>query len=362
MAVFGATGHTGRFVVSELMRRGIAPIAVGRDSVKLAELAFADRGIATREAWIEDPCSLDQAFEGAAAVINCAGPFLDTADATIAAALRSGIHYLDLTAEQASAMATFRQFDEPARSAGVIVMPAMGFYGGFADLLVTAAMGDWNVVDDVRIGIALDSWHPTPGTRLTGERNTARRLVVVDGKLTPLTEPPSEIEWHFPGPFRSQQVTELPFSEIILIMRHTQTSELHTYLSHTALTDVRDTTTPPPEPADEHGRSDQTFLIEAIVKNGNQARRIAAKGKDIYAFSAPLVCEAVYRILDGSLQSSGALAPGAIFDTKHFLTTLVQEYPTLEVTEAAHQETSGTRQGRTTEVGRSTVSCSEETS
>lgn len=328
VAVFGATGHTGRFVVSELLRRGIVPIAVGRDSVKLAGLAFADRGIATREAWIEDPCSLDRAFEGAAAVINCAGPFLDTADATIAAALRSGIHYLDLTAEQASAMATFGQFDESARSAGVIVMPAMGFYGGFADLLVTAAMGDWSAVDEIRIGIALDSWHPTPGTRLTGERNTARRLVVVDGKLSPLTESPSEIEWHFPDPFRSQQVTELPFSEVILIMRHTQTSELHTYLSHTALADVRDPTTPPPEPADEQRRSDQTFLVETVVKNGNQSRRIAAKGRDIYAFSAPLVCEAVCRILQGGAQNSGAQAPGAIFDARDFLDTLVQELAT----------------------------------
>src|SRR5690606_17984251 len=36
VVVFGATGHTGRFVVAELVRRGMVPIAVARDREKLA--------------------------------------------------------------------------------------------------------------------------------------------------------------------------------------------------------------------------------------------------------------------------------------------------------------------------------------
>lgn len=331
VAVFGATGHTGRFVVSELVHRGIAPIAVGRDGVKLAGLGFADRGIEVYDASIEDARSLDRALEGASAVVNCAGPFLDTAEAVVAAALRTGIHYLDLTAEQASARDTFDQFDEPARRAGVVVMPAMGFFGGFADLLVTAAIGEWRFADDIRIGIALDSWLPTPGTRLTGERNTAQRMVVMDGNLTRVPEPSSETEWDFPDPFARQKVIELPLSEIIVINRHIRTSELHTYLSYNALQDVGDPTTPPPEPADQTGRSAQVFVVEVIVRSGDQTRRIAVKGRDIYAFSAPLVCEAVCRVLDGGAQNSGAQAPGAIFDARDFLGTLVQEHATTEV-------------------------------
>jgi hypothetical protein len=62
----------------------------------------------------------------------------------------------------------------------------MGFYGGLGDLLATAAMGDWASADEIRIGIALDSWRPTLGTRLTGQRNTAPRLVITGGKLAPL--------------------------------------------------------------------------------------------------------------------------------------------------------------------------------
>ncbi|WP_331374777.1 saccharopine dehydrogenase family protein [Sinorhizobium chiapasense] len=320
VAVFGAAGHTGRFVVSELLRRGFTPIAVARDVAKLAE--FADRGIEVRGASTDDPDSLDQAFKGAAAIINCAGPFLDTADAVASGALRAGIHYLDVTAEQPSAQAIYDKFDKQARDAGVLFIPAMGFYGGFADLLVTTAMGDWEFADEIRVGIALDSWHPTQGTRITGVKNTARRMIVANGELAPVVQPAAEMDWDFPAPFARQKVIELPFSEIVVISRHTRSSELRTYLNRTALSDVRDPATPPPKPADEEGRSAQVFLVEATLRKGEQIRRIAVEGRDIYAFSAPLICEAVQRILDGRARGSGAQAPGAVFDARDYLDAL----------------------------------------
>ncbi|MDK1373413.1 MULTISPECIES: NAD(P)H-binding protein [unclassified Sinorhizobium] len=331
VAVFGAAGHTGRFVVSELLRRGITPIAVARNVAKLAE--FADRGIEVRGTSIDDPESLDQAFKGAAAVINCAGPFLDTADAVASAALRAGIHYLDVTAEQPSAQAIYDKFDKAARDAGVLFVPAMGFYGGFADLLVTTAMGDWDSADEIRVGIALDSWHPTEGTRITGAKNTARRMIVANGALVPVVQPAAEADWNFPEPFGQQKVVELPFSEIVVIARHTRSSELRTYLNRTALSDVRDPATPAPEPADENGRSAQIFLVEATVRKGEQIRRIAAEGRDIYAFSAPLISEAVQRILDGRARGSGAQAPGAIFDARDYLNALAPDHLSLAVAE-----------------------------
>ncbi len=106
---------------------------------------------------IDDPASLDRAISGAAAVINCAGPFLDTATPVIEAALRAHIHYLDVTAEQPVAFAAFEQFADAAQDAGVVIVPALGFYGGLGDLLATAAMADWVAADEICIAVALDS-------------------------------------------------------------------------------------------------------------------------------------------------------------------------------------------------------------
>jgi Saccharopine dehydrogenase NADP binding domain len=197
IAVVGAAGHTGRFVVSDLRRRGWTPILVGRDPEKLSALAEAEPGSEVRVASIEAPASLDQALAGAAAVINCAGPFLDTAVPVIEASLRGRIHYLDVTAEQAVALDAFERSADADR-AGIVVGPAMAFYGALADLLATVAMRDWASADTIRIGIALDSWKPTQGTRLTGRRNTTPRLAYANGALEVLPEPAPRRTWEFP--------------------------------------------------------------------------------------------------------------------------------------------------------------------
>jgi short subunit dehydrogenase-like uncharacterized protein len=331
IAVFGASGHTGRFMVSQLLSRGFAPLAIGRDGAKMAQSGFQERGVPIRTASIDDPASLDRSLAGAAAVINCAGPFLDTADPVAAAALRARIHYLDVTAEQPSAQGTFDKFGDAATEAGVVVIPAMGFYGGFADLLATAAMGNWDSADEIRLAIALDSWRPTQGTRTTGQRNTARRLVIDDNKFVSLAQPAPQTFWNFPEPFGRQNVSEVPFSEVPVIARHLRVARLRTYLNNAPLRDLRDSTTPPPIPADESGRSAQTFLVEVLVRNGSRTRRAIAQGRDIYAFTAPLVIEAVQRILDGRARGSGALAPGETFDSTDFLQALAPEHLTFEL-------------------------------
>lgn len=331
VAVLGAAGHTGRFVVAELLRRGFTPVAIGRDAARLAEAGFAQQSVETRVATVVDPISLDRALADVAAIINCAGPFLDTAEPLAAAAIRQRIPYLDISAEQPSARALFEQLGDQAEDAGVLLVPAMAFYGGLADLLATAAMGSWTSADAVDIGIALDSWRPTRGTRITGERNTARRLFISGGRLEPLPIPAPQMSRTFPEPFGVQEAVELPFSETILIARHLRVSELHTWLNLTPLRDVRDAATPPPTPADESGRSAQTFLVEAVVRKGADTRRASASGRDIYAVTAPLVVEAVQRILRGEIGKRGALAPGQLFDAEDFLGALAPEHLTLDI-------------------------------
>ncbi len=331
VAVFGATGHTGRFVVDELMRRGMVPVAVARDSRKLAAAGFQERGIQTRCAAIDDAASLAEALRGVAVVINCAGPFLETANLLAEVAVRSGVHYLDISAEQPSAREVLEKFDAPAREAGVLVIPAMGFYGGLADLLATAALGDWDTVDEIRVdeirvGIALNSWHPTQGTRITGARNTAQRMIISDDKLAPLAQPATEVSWDFAEPFGRQDAVEVPFSEVVLMKQHLNIGQLRTYLNSSSLRDIRDPKTPPPVASDDSGRSSQLFLVEVIAHKDGITRKVAAHGRDIYAFTAPLVCEAVARILQGDvLKNSGACAPGAIFAARSFLDALAPE-------------------------------------
>src|ERR1700683_385599 len=167
VAVYGATGHTGKFVVRELARRVCAPISIGRNRPRRPEEDDRDAQSEWRRASCDDPDELDEALVGAGAVINCAGPFLDTAPSLVEAALRAGIHYFDITAEQRSVRQSLGTYDEEARERGVVVLPAMAFYGGLADLLAAEVTRGVQSVDYIEIGVALDYWHPTAGPRET---------------------------------------------------------------------------------------------------------------------------------------------------------------------------------------------------
>ncbi len=322
VAVFGAYGHTGRFVVAELCRRGWTPILCGRDADRLSALGDRFPTLEQRSISVEDPASLDRALVGAVGVINCAGPFLDTAVPVIEAALRARIHYLDVCAEQQAVLDVFARFANAAKIAGVAVMPAMAFYGGLADLLATAALDDWPDADAIDIAVALDSWHPTAGTRLTGARNHHRRMVVTSGRLEPLADPPPSRQWTFPAPFGTQDMVALPLSEIVTISHHLRSAEAQSYMNLAPLADLRDPKTPPPTPSDAHGRSAQVFAVDVAVRNNGRTRRATAQGRDIYAITAPLVVEAMQRIVEGRSRATGVVAPGEAFAARDFLESL----------------------------------------
>lgn len=320
IAVYGAYGHTGRFVLDELRRRGFVPVACGRDAAQLDVLAAAT-GVETRLAAVDDPAALDAAFAGTAAVVHCAGPFLDTAAPVLDAALRARIHYLDVAAEQRAVADTLAR-DADARAAGVTVLPAMAFYGGLADLLVSAVLDGATDADAVDIAVALDGWHPTRGTRLTGERNHHPRSYIEHGHTLSLPDPAPVRATDFPPPFGRQDSMLLTLSEAVLVPHHINCRNLHAWMNLAPLRDLHDPATPAPVATDDSGRSAQRFMVDVRVRRGDRHGRATVSGRDIYAVTAPLLVEALQRILDGRVSGCGALAAGQAFDARDFLAAL----------------------------------------
>ncbi|MDG4832901.1 saccharopine dehydrogenase [Solwaraspora sp. WMMD1047] len=299
VAVLGATGHTGGFVVSELRRRGMTPVPCGRGT------------------------DLGATFRHADAVINCAGPFAVTAAPTIEAAVRAGIPYLDVTAEVEVVAETFAG----RAGAGVPIVPAVGFYGGLADLLATAAMRDWSAADNLTIAYALSGWRPTPGTRATGrvsaQRRGGRRIVHAGGGLRHRDGDAPYTEWAFPAPVGTRPVVgEFTTADSVTIPTHLETPEIATFMSRNAVDDLRSPDPSGPVAVDARGRSAQTFLVEVVARSGGGERRAVASGRDIYAVTAPLVVEAAARILAGSGDAPGVASVGARFDPVDFLGSL----------------------------------------
>ncbi|MFE6940000.1 saccharopine dehydrogenase family protein [Streptomyces chartreusis] len=327
VAVFGAYGHTGRFVVAELLERGYVPLLSGRDADKLRALAAGVPGAEIRPARVDDPAALDRALAGADAVINCAGPFALTAAPVIEAALRAGIPYVDVAAEIEANADTFAHFADRAREAGAVIVPAMAFYGGLGDLLATAAMGDWTTADEATIAYGLSGWHPTEGTRAAGtvsrDRRAGRRVRYTGGRLEYHDGGSTLLKWHFPEPMGTREVVgEFTMADVVTIPSHLAIPEVRTHMATEAARDLAAPDTPAPAAADDEGRSDQTFLVDAVVRSGTAERRATASGRDIYAVTAPLAVEAAHRILTGRTRATGVVSAGEIFDAPDFLRAL----------------------------------------
>jgi short subunit dehydrogenase-like uncharacterized protein len=304
-------------------------------------MAGVHPGTEVRPAAVDSPGALDRAVDGAVAVINCAGPFARTSAGVIDAALRARIPYVDVAAEIEAVADTFAHYDARARAAGVVVLPAMAFYGGLGDLLATAAMGDWTSADEVCIAYALDSWRPTPGTRASGkvsrQRRQGRRVLYTNGRLAYRAgDARRVVDWTFPASVGEQAVVpEFTMADSVTIPRHIRTPEIRTYMTLAAVRDLQDPDSPPPVAADERGRSAQTFLVDVAVRSGGRQRRAVAAGRDIYAISAPLAVEATERVVGGLVDRTGALAPGEAFDAADLLRALPLERLTLDQPEPA---------------------------
>ncbi|MEV7417559.1 saccharopine dehydrogenase NADP-binding domain-containing protein [Streptomyces sp. NPDC089919] len=326
IAVFGAYGHTGRFVVAELVERGYQPVLSGRDAGKLAGLA-AETGLEDRAASVDEPDLLDRALAGCAAVINCAGPFASTTAPVIEAALRAGIPYLDVAAELEANLDTFAHFADRAREAKAVIVPAMAFFGGLGDLLATAAMGDWTRADSVHIAYGLSDWHPTAGTRRSGavsrERRGDVRMRYTGGQWEYRTDAPPTLDWSFPEPLGVRPVIgEFTMADVVTVPTHLSVPDVTTYMTTEAVRDIATPDTPAPAAADDRGRSEQTFVVDAVVRSGGTERRATARGRDIYAVTAPLVVEALDRVLSGRTRAVGVTAAGAVFEAVDFLRAL----------------------------------------
>ncbi|WP_419827074.1 saccharopine dehydrogenase NADP-binding domain-containing protein [Sphingomonas sp.] len=150
LAVFGATGLTGRLVVRQLAGMDAQPrgpdgkrlwAAVGRNREQvtqmLAELELD--GVDILVADLDQPASLQALARRTTAVVNLAGPYTQKAASLIEACVEAGTSYVDLSGEIPFLRRVIDRFDASARAAGVQVVQMAGWEAMPADLTTLVA-------------------------------------------------------------------------------------------------------------------------------------------------------------------------------------------------------------------------------
>lgn len=318
IAVYGATGHTGRLVAAELAKRGHSLVLSGRDATALA--AFAAR-LGTRTdvvtADLGDPQALRRLTGAAAVVVNCAGPFARTGQPLAAAAAAQGCHYLGHAAEPLHIKLMYDTYAD----AEVVVIPNMSFYGALADLLAATITTGMSAIDEVVVAFAVTGWRMTPASKQTaGELSNVDQLTYRDGRHHLAPRQPRTGTFTYPAPLGPLPVIEdYPAGEVVTIPRHIRTRNVRTVMTTATFTEPTVFTSEDTTP-DERARSAFTIAVQATSPTGTQTGWI--RGTDIYGTGAAISAEAASQLTRGHRPATGALSPAEAFASADILTAL----------------------------------------
>ncbi|MGB4726450.1 MAG: saccharopine dehydrogenase NADP-binding domain-containing protein [Thermogutta sp.] len=123
--IYGAYGFTGSWIAREAVRRGLRPILAGRNASQLAPLAD-ELNTEYRTFSLDEPNVVREALQDCRLVLNCAGPFSQTAQPMVMACLETGTTYLDITGE-VDVLEWIAQLHESATRRNVTLIPGLGF-------------------------------------------------------------------------------------------------------------------------------------------------------------------------------------------------------------------------------------------
>ena len=347
IAVYGATGYTGRLVVAELSRAKADFVVSGRNPEKLETLR-AELGLEapTRAASLDDPASLRDLLSDCSAVIDCAGPFVSFGEPVLAAAVETGTHYLDTTGEQPYMKMAFERYGAGAARAGVAVVPAMGFDYVPGDMIAALTAEGMGELDELSMHYCWRDFIPSQGTART-------TLEIIAG---------GDVEWNnmewrkpsggygrgtyeFPAPVGRRRMIRYPAGEQITVPRHVPTRNVRTTINAGAFSSdllaraYGAILTPAalvmrikplrrsagalvsrlPEGPTPEQREKMRWTIVCEATSGEVARKGVVSGKDVYGLTAAAVVRGAVIAAGRGFEASGGLAPSQAFQPKSFL-------------------------------------------
>jgi short subunit dehydrogenase-like uncharacterized protein len=350
IAVYGATGYTGRLVVAELAEAGADFVVSGRNPEKLealrSGLGLEAPAVTAR---LDDRGSLRNLLADCATVINCAGPFVLVGEPVLRTAVETQTHYLDTSGEQPWMKLAFERYGPGAADGEVAVIPAMGFDYVPGDMIAALTADGMGEVDEVTIAYGWFDFEPTRGTMQTtletlgGDAVEWRKL-----QWLPAEKPLGPASFDFPAPIGRQRMLRYPAGEQITVPRHVATRRVRTLLTASTFAPtprlaplmqllarptglalrtplkraLRAAVARLPEGPSEKRRAACHYTIVCEVTRGKDVQRGSLHGRDPYGITAAMIARGALEVSRSGFAGRGALAQSQAFDPKDFLAGL----------------------------------------
>lgn len=345
--IYGASGGLGKMVSGAVRDLGMPVVLAGRQRARLESVAReGDRLHTPDQPW---PKEID-------VVINCA-PLSDTEqNRLVQQCLDSGSHLVDASGDQARIFDLLERWDEPAREAGLCILPGLGFDYSVGDCLALIAGGfepEWDLVV-VAYALGEAASDATLEFATQGPRGPER--VYREGRWQSV---PFELDWgrfDFPGRVGRRQVGRYGSGEVATIPRHTRTRNVRTVITASSLVPhplllpffpllrplvgwilktplrrvigwlgallrrLRPARKEPDAAATPEGTPrGPSFMVVAEAHRGPQRPSCCAWGSDCYDTTARALALAALWLTEGKALQKGAISAGMAFNPFEFL-------------------------------------------
>ncbi len=346
IAVYGATGYSGRSIARELVAAGHDVLLTGRSTPALRRLSVELGGIDHHAVELTDSRGLTELAARVRTLVNAAGPFAHTCAPVAAAAIAGGCHYVDISGEQQSIRSLFDTWGPAATAAGVALIPSAAFYALLADLLVSLAAVEFEWVDELDLAYRITDWVPSGAAYQSRLRGLALPILEFDDG--PVVARSSTRTVEFPTPVGRRRVVTYPLPEVLTIPRHVPVRRIRPAM--TASTVVPAYAEPfapqlarlfawglrsPLSGAFQRIAATATvgkrariahdptrFHIRATLRGGGMRRTATLSGAGIFDITGPIAARVAARTIAADFTASGPLAPAQAVDPAEFLDSL----------------------------------------
>jgi short subunit dehydrogenase-like uncharacterized protein len=302
LLIYGATGYTGALIAKEAARRGLDFEIAGRSEDKLAPLA-AELNVPYHVFSVDDLQGWETSLKDKAALLNIAGPFSETANQAMKAAIQFKVHYIDITAE-VDIYRLAETKDTAAQAAGIMILAGAGLFATYDPLVMHTAK---RVKNPVSLRVAFKySGGFTPGSVASASNIiNAGILMRKNGILEKFPDAKPAAFDFGSGP---EDALPMPLGGVVISYKSTGIPDIEEYflMAHAAVFTGEKSKT------DDHKSEGTSKIIAEVTGADGSVVRTIAKTPGGYMPTVFSAVEIVSRVLNGEYKA-GFQSPASAY-------------------------------------------------
>lgn len=332
LLIYGCNGYTGALISKLADKKGLAPVLSGRNARAVMELATS-LGLEDRPFDLSDNTAADNALKDVKVVLHCAGPFIYTSKLMIEACLRNKAHYLDITGE-IPVFEGAHDHDAVAKSAGILVMPGVGFDVVPTDCMSLYLKEQLPDADKLELCLMSKGGRLSHGTAITIAEGLGNPSAIrQDGKITATRAGYTTRLIDFG--FTKKVGAEIPWGDVSTAYYTTGIPNIRVYnvlpkqlISSMKLSNyigpilrmrwvkdraIANIKSKPAGPSDTERAEAQSFVWGEVTNKNGGTKRAVLTLPEGYSLTADTAVEIARRVLAADFSTTGFHTPASVF-------------------------------------------------